>query len=172
MGITAFPVVSGAQLTSSDSTAKMEPGTIMACRSNTDQWRLVEYVQLDNNGTNKGYACVQNFATLKNWSVKTSAVTDGGGPLKGIACATIASQYFGFITIGGYCDYALQSNTTASGEYLALSASTAGCLSNDKASCFNLATVINVSGLMVVGRANDIVASAGYGSISLVGIWG
>lgn len=171
MGVAAFPVVSGAQVAAQSTTAKMEPGTIMAVRTQTDQWSIVEYVQLDNAGVSQGEVLIQNYATLKQYSVAKASTTDGGAPMRGIAAATIASQSFGFMYIGGYVEKADLSQTVASGEYIAIGASVAGKLSNDKASAFNLATVVNVSGQIIVAVARAAFAT-GIGSIQIMGIWG
>lgn len=171
MGVNSFPVVSGAQITANDTTSKMEPGTIMAVRTQTDQWSLVEYVQLDNNGVSQGEALVTNFATLKQYSVAKAATTDAGVPMRGIAAATIASQRFGFMYIGGYVEKADISQTVASGEYLMIGGSTAGKLTNDKASVFNAGTQGNTSAFMVVGVARTAFAT-GVGSIQILGVWG
>ena len=173
-----FPILYDTQVTGQDDTAAAyQPGMVFMYRCGTGRVNLslVKYVQLDNNGCDAGNVLVSNFATLTNYSVKKSATTDGRGSIRGIAAATIASQYFGFMYIGGYVPSVLQSNTTASGEYLSVSASTAGCLTSQVASCFNIGTTTfwdNASGAAIIARAHDIVASAGYGSVSLVGIWG
>ncbi len=171
MGVNSFAVVSGAKITANDSTAKMEPGTIMAVRTQTDQWSVVEYVQLDNNGVSQGEVLINNFATLKQYSVAKASTTDTGGPLRGIAAATIASQYFGFMYVGGYVEKADLSHTAASGEYLQISGSTAGKLTPDKASAFNSGTQGNVSAFMVVAQARTAIGT-GIGSISIMGMWG
>jgi len=172
VGITAFPVISGAQVVAGgDSSAKHEPGTIMAYRSATDQWAWAEYVQLDNSGISQGEAAVWNFATLKQYSVKKAATTDEGAPMVGLALATIASQKFGFVAIGGYVEKADLSHTAASGEYLCISGSTAGKITPNKASAFNLATQGNASQFMVVAIARTAI-STGVGSVSICGVWG
>lgn len=171
MGVTAFPVVSGAQIVAGgDTTAKMEPGTILAYR-NSDQWSLVQYIQLDNNGVSNGEALVTNFATLKQYSVKKSATSDRGGPISGVAAATIASQKFGYMYIGGYIEKADLSLTAASGEYIMISGSTAGKLTTAAASVFNSGTQGSASMFMIVGIARTAFAT-GLGSVSLRGIWG
>lgn len=174
MGITAFPVVSGASVnvgSNGDSTSKHEPGTILAMRSATDQWSLVEYVQLDNNGCAQGDALVKNFATLKSYSVMKGATSDGGAPIRGIALATIASQRFGFAAIGGYVEKITVSHTTASGEYLRLSGSTAGQLTPDMASVFNAGTQGSSSMFLVVAVSHGIIATSAMGSGTLIGVW-
>lgn len=178
MGVTSFPVVSGAQVVAGgDATAKMELGTIIAMRTVTDQWSLVEYVQLDNNGVSNGEVLVTNFATLKQYSVAKAAVGDFGVPgvFRGIAAATIASQKFGFMYIGGYVEKADVSHTAASTEGLTISGSTAGKLTPDKASSYWGATVGLSS---TTGTAPWIFAIAktaiatGLGSVQICGIWG
>lgn len=178
MGVTAFPIISGAQITTGgDATAKHEPGTIMAYRSQTDQWATVEYVQLDNNGCDQGNALVTNHATLKQYSVKKSATGDhAGANFRGIALATIASQKFGFTAIGGYVEKAYVSGSAAaSGEYLAISGSTAGYLTQILASAFNTATgkfYDNVSGGIAVAVTRSLLtSSAVLGSIQICGVW-
>lgn len=173
MGVTAFPVVSGAQVVGGgDASAKHEPGTIMAYRSATDQWSLVEYVQAGNNVINRYLGCVTNLATLKQYSVELAATGDrGGANFRGIALATIASQRFGFVAIGGYVENALVSQTTASGEYLCMGGSTAGQLTPNRASVFNAGTQGNVSAFVVLAMAKGIYASGAAGSIQLIGVW-
>ena len=171
MGVTSFPIVSGAQVTANgDATAKMEPGTICTYKSATDQWALVEYVQADNNVVTRYSPVVKNLATMKQYSVRLAATTDSGAPIRGIALATIASQRFGFVAIGGYVENAVVSHTTASGEYLVVSGSANGQLTPNAASVFNAGTV-NVSGYIVVAIAHGIVATDASGSITLCGVW-
>jgi hypothetical protein len=177
MGLANFPIVSPGTITdtwdptSTVTGARGEPGTIAVYKDvTTGEFSLVEIVQLDNNGCSKGEALVQNFATLKGYSAKTSATTDEGGVLKGIAAATIASQKCGYAYIWGYVENAYVSQTTASGEYLTIGGSTAAQLSNDIASVFNAGTV-NVSGYLIVGRARAAVTT-GLMSIQLSGVWG
>lgn len=175
MGVASFPVVSGSQVVGGgDSTAKMEPGTIMAYRSATDQWSLVEYVQAGNNVINRYRACVTNHATLKQYSVELAAAADrGGANFRGIALATIASQKYGFVVIGGYVENAAISEGVASAEYLTMSGSTAGELTPDRASVFNAGTHGNASAFVVIGLAKSAVAttSATTASIQLIGVW-
>lgn len=172
MGVTAFPLVSGAQLTANDSSKKTEPGTVFAVRYDTDEWAIVEYVQLDNNGCSEGEVLVQNFATVKGYSVKKAATTDEGAPIRGIAAATISSQQFGFMFIGGHVGTADFSHTAASGEYLIVSGSTAGKVTSNRASAFNLGSVTtDASALQVIGVAKAAI-STGLGSMQILGIWG
>lgn len=172
MGVTAFPVVSGAQVVAGgDSTAKHEPGTILAYRSVTDQWALVQYLQAANTGFSQGEVAVTNFATLKQYSVKPTGTADLGAPMVGIAVATIASQKFGYFAIQGYVEKADLSQTAASGEYLSVSGSTAGKLTSDRSSAFNSGTQGNASAFVVVAIARTAFAT-GVGSISICGCWG
>lgn len=176
MGINSFPIVSGAQVTpGGDTTAKHEPGTVLAYRSGTDQWSLVQYVQAGNNVIGRYLACVTNHATLKQYSVRLPATADGGAPIRGIALATIASQCFGYVAIAGYVEYAYQSFTAASGEYLQLSASTAGQLSAYRASTYFQVIQSGHLGTtpVVVAVAKGAMATTATvaGSVQLIGIW-
>ena len=176
MGALSFPVVSGAAVVAGgDTTAKHEPGTVMDYR-NSEQWSFVEYVQLDNNGCSQGIVLINNYATLKQFSVAQAASADQGCPIRGISVGTIASQKFGWMYIGGYVEKAAISNTAASGEYLMVSGSATGQLTSDKASAFNTGSGTlggdNSTSYMVVAVARTAIASAAIGSISLVGVWG
>lgn len=150
---------------------RAEPGNIFACRTSTDQWSLVQAVQLDNNGCSQGEVLIRNFATLKQYSVSKSTTTMQGAPMVGIACATIASQRCGWMYIGGYVEKADLSFTAASGEFLQISGSTAGKLTAKTASTFNTATNGNSSQIMVIAQARTAIAT-GIGSVSIVGVWG
>ena len=172
MGVTSFPILSGAQVTANgDTSAKTEPGTIFAYKSGTDQWSMVEYVQADNNVITRYSPVVKNFATLKSYSVKLCGSSESGGPIRGISLATIASQRYGFVTIGGYVENAQVSHTTASGEYLMVSASATGQLTPHLASVFNAGTQGNASMFMIVGVSHGIIATDAAGSITLCGVW-
>ncbi len=174
MGIMSFPLVGPGQLTDTwDPTAnpRGEPGQIFCSKNSAGEWSIVEIVQLDNSGCSQGEALVQNFATLKGYSVKTSATTDQGAPMKGVAAATIASQKCGYMIIGGYVEKMDLSQTVASGEYIMIGGSTAAKFTNDRASCFNLGTQGNVSMFQVVAIARTAFAT-GVGSAQILGIWG
>lgn len=174
MGIMSFPIVAPGSLTDTwdpTSNARGEPGQIFCSKNSAGEWSIVEIVQLDNNGCSQGEALVQNFATLKGYSVKTSATTDEGAPMKGVAAATIASQKCGYMIIGGYVEKLDSSQTVASGEYLMISGSTAAKFTNDAASCFNLGTQGNASQFMVVAVARAAFAT-GVGSAQILGVWG
>ena len=143
----------------------------MAYKSGTDQWSMIEYVKLDNNGCAQGDVLVKNFATLKSYIVSKAAVTDEGAPIRGVALATIASLRYGWVTIGGYAENATVSHTSASGEYLTVSGSTAGQLTPNKASVFNAGTHGSSSMFMVVAVSHGIIATSAMGSITLCGVW-
>lgn len=174
MGLTTFPVVAGAQFAVSmgDSSAKHEPGTILAVRTQTDQWSLVQYVQNGNTVLNQGEVAMINYATLKQYNITPAAAADQGAPLMGgIAAATIGSLRFGYIYIKGYVEKADLSHTAASGEYLQISGSTAAKLTPNGASVFNAGTFGSSSAFTVVAVARTAIAT-GIGSITLVGCWG
>ena len=113
-----FPILYGTQVTGQDdSGANFQPGAIFVHRSGTGNvnFSLVQYIQMDNNGCSQGDSLVQNYATLKNYSMKVAATTDAYTPvLRGVAAATIASQYFGFMIMSGYVEKANLSKTCAS----------------------------------------------------------
>lgn len=174
MGIMSFPVVGPGSLTDTwDPTTnpRGELGQIFFSKNSAGEVSIVEIVQLDNAGCSQGEALVQNFATLKGYSVKAAATTDQGAPMKGVAAATIASQKAGYMIIGGYVEKIDSSQTVASGEYLMISGSSAGKFTNDRASCFNLGTQGNVSAFMVVAVARTAFGT-GVGSAQILGVWG
>ena len=170
-----FPVVSGAQISGNDTTANHEPGSIHVYR-NGNQFALVEYVQLDNNGVSQGEVLITNFATLKQFSVAKAGTGDAFSPhFRGLAAASIASQRFGFMYIGGYVENADLSHTAASAELLTISASTAGKLTPHNASSFWAATLGVSSALgtapFVFAVAKSAIAT-GLGSVQILGVWG
>lgn len=174
MGLTSFPVVGAGTITDTwDPTTnpREELGSIRLYRDSAGNESIVKVVQLDNAGCSQGEALVTNFATLKNYSVSKASTVDMGAPIRGIACATIASQKAGYMYIGGYCEKADLSHTAASGEYLMISGSTAGKLTPNIASCFNLGTLGNSSQIGVVAVARTAIGT-GVGSVSILGMWG
>lgn len=173
MPLSTFPIVAGAQIVSmGDSTAKHDPGTIMAFRNGTTSgWSLVQYVVNGNTVINQGEVAMHNSATLSAGGVTAAVTGDQGAPLAGIACATIGSLRFGWIYIHGYVEKADTSHTAAAGEYLTVSGSTAGKLTPDKASVFNAGTQGSSSAFMVCGVSRAALAT-GIGSITLLGVWG
>ena len=157
--LTGLPELRDTQVSTVSSAAVYQPGTLFVHR-NGNNWGLVQYIQTDNNGCSRGEILVTNFATLVSYSVAKASTDDMySRPLRGIACATIASKYFGFMHVGGYVEKARVSNTVASGDFLSLSGSTAGELTGLGASPH------------VIGIARTAI-SATEGSISMVGIWG
>lgn len=175
MAVTTFPIVSGADIDSNSATAKAEPGTIMAFRR-LKEWSLVEYVELDNNGVSQGEALITNFATIGQGRVAKAGTADAFSPgFRGIAAATIASQRFGWMYISGYVEKADLSQTVASADLLTTSGSTAGKLTNDRASSFWGATLglSSTSGTapFIFAQARGAFAT-GIGSVILLGVWG
>ena len=168
--VAAFPVLTNAQVEQADAAALYEPG-IMVVVKNGVNLSLASYVELDNSGCSQGEVLVDNYATLGSFRVAKAGTGDRGGGMRGIAAATIASQKFGWMYIGGYVEKADNSQTVASGEYLMIGGSTAGKLSNDAASVFNSGTQGNASAFLVVGRARGAFAT-GVGSIMILGTWG
>lgn len=172
MALTTFPVVAGAQIVSmGDSSAKHEPGTIVAYRAGTDQWALVQYVLNGNTVLNQGEVAVCNFATLKQYIITPAATSDEGAPPAGIAMATIGSLKYGWLAIHGWVEKIDFSHTIASGEYFMISGSTAAKLTPNKASIFNAGTFGSSSAFVVCGVARTAIAT-GVGSGTLLGVWG
>lgn len=180
MATSSFPVISTTDFTSNQTTATYEPGTVYAVNPAGRNWSLVEYIQLDNNGCSQGEVLVHNYATLVSYSVAKAATTDMGAPaFRGIAAATIASQRFGFMTIGGYVEKGDVSLTVASGDFLTISGSTAGKLSpNNGAGGVKAFWNATLGQSSTLGTAPFVVAVArgayatGVGSMILNGVWG
>lgn len=166
-----LPLLANTQVEQADTAAVFEPGTIVAVRNGTN-WSLAEYVQNGNTVISQGEVCMTNYATLAQFRVTQSATGDHGAPMRGIAAATIGSLKFGWMYIQGYVEKADMSKTTASGEYLLVSGSTAGKLSPIKASVFNAGTFGSSSAFMVVAVARTVIATSVVGSISIMGMWG
>jgi hypothetical protein len=174
MGLMSFSVVGPGSITDTwdpTTNARGEPGQILFMKNSSGEVSIVEIVQLDNAGCSQGEALVQNHATLKGYSVRVSATTDEGAPMKGVAAATIASQKCGYMIIGGYVEKMDLSHTAASGEYICISGSTAAKFTVNKASCFNLGTLGNASQVIPVAVARGAFAT-GVGSAQILGIWG
>lgn len=176
MGIMSMPVVGPGAITdtwdpSTKAGRRGELGDIFFSKNSAGEMSIVEIVQLDNAGCSQGEVLVQNFATLKGFSVSKASTTDKGGLIKGIAAATIASQKAGYMIIGGYCEKADMSFTAASGEYLKISGSTAGKLTAHTASVFNSGTQGNATAFVVVAIARAA-AATGVGSVQILGMWG
>lgn len=165
-----FPVLTNAQAEQADTAAIYEPGMIVAVK-NGNNWSLAMYGQADATGFSQGEVAVFNPATLNQYSMAAAAATDAGGPIKGIAAATIAAAKFGWFYIQGYVEKADLSHTAASGEYLMISGSTAAKLTPNKASVFNAGTQGSSTMFLVVAVARTAIAT-GVGSVSIVGCWG
>lgn len=157
--IGGFPVLRDTQVSTTSAAAVYQPGDVFV-HYNGAEWALVKYVQLDNDGCSQGEVLVTNYATLKSYSVEKSPTDDVySRTFRGIAAATIASQYFGFMYIAGYVEKADISMTVASGDFLSISGSTAGKLTGLQASPH------------VFAVARTAIAT-GVGSVSLIGMWG
>lgn len=171
-----FPVLYDTQIKSNTAAAVYQPGAIFLHKGGTGRadtsW--VQYVQLGNGGCDRGAALMYNPATTNSWSVKKASLGQGYSPcFVGIAAGTIASQYYGFAVIGGYCEYAYVSQTAAAQENLCVSGSVEGQLTSNRASCVYSGTrSVGATGVIAVAIARGAVASAALGSITLSGIWG
>lgn len=175
MGFTFFPVMNGAALVAGgDHDPLAEPGVIQAYRYSDGQWCLAQYVQLGAATCDSGMCLVPNDATLKQWSVKKAGTAQKGGPLAGIALATLTSAHYGWMAIQGYVGSVILSNTTASNDNLVIGGSASGQLSNNLATDFFTASgpFADQSGFIVVAKAKDAVASGAYSSVQLCGMWG
>lgn len=166
------------QITTTNASAIFPPGQVFYWRGGTDRKNsaLVKWVQLDNSGCSQGEALITDFAVFNGFGVAKASTAQGKlpGEFRGIAAATIASNAFGFMIIGGYCEKADVSLTVATGEMLTLSGSTAGKLTPAGASSQNNATF----GTSVFATIPFPVAIAktsfatGVGSVQIIGIWG
>lgn len=173
----SYPVLYDSQITTTGSGAVYEPGTVFVHRSGTGraQFALVEYIRLDNNGCSQGESLVTDFGTTVHHGVAKSATSDGrAAHFRGFAAATIASNAYGFSIIGGYCEKADTSQTTASGHLISISGSTAGkCTSLGCGTTWN-ATLGLSSTVGTAGFAIAIARGAfatGVGSVSIIGVW-
>lgn len=178
MGLTTFGVVSAGTVTdtwdptSTVTGARGEPGTLQVYKNDSGEFSLVRVIQMGNTSCTAGQVLMLNHATLKGYSRRVSATTDSGAIPMGISVTAIGSQKCGYEYCGGYAIVDV-SQTCASGEYLMLSISTAGQLSNDRASVFNDATAWGVtSGFAVVGILRSAATAACDASIQMLGVWG
>ena len=154
-----FPVLANSQVEQDDAAAVYEPGMIIVVK-NVSNWGLAEYIQLDNNGCSQGETLVTNFATLAQYSVAKASTDDAWSrAFRGFAAATIASQAFGWMYIGGYVEKVSVTNTVASGDFLQISGSTAGGVTGLQASP-------HVIGISRTANAGTI------GSVTIIGVWG
>lgn len=168
-----YPVLYDSQIFGTSTGAVYQPGAIFVRRFGTGRmnWSMVKYIKLDNTGCNQGEALVTDFATLNSHIVTKAATADFGVNPRGIAAATIASNSYGFMVIGGLCGSADLSHTAASGEYLQISGSTAGKLTPNLASVYNAGTQGNASMFIPFAVAREAIAT-GFGSIQILGVWG
>lgn len=173
-----FEVIYDSQSTTTSSGGPWQPGQVVVHRSGTGraQRALARWVLMDNAGCSQGEALITDFATNASYGVAKASTTDGDAPhFRGIAAATITSNKFGFMFFSGYVENADSSQTVASGELMSLSGSTAGKLTNNKASSFWGATLGLSS---TVGTAPFVFAVArgafatGVGSVQILGTWG
>lgn len=157
--VDGYPTLRGSQASANESAPVFTPGAIFVHYNGTE-WALVKYIQMDNSGCSQGEVLITNLATLTSYSMSKSSTDDMySRPFRGLARATISSQYFGFMVMAGYCERADISMTVASGDFLALSGSTAGKLTGLQASPHAIAV------------ARTAIAT-GVGSVSLIGTWG
>lgn len=161
------------QILTTSTGGPFRPGQVVVHRSGTNraQVALAKWVLLDNNGCSQGEVLVRNLASTVESSVAKAATADEGGLPCGVAAATIASNKYGFAIISGYVEKADLSETAASGEYLMISGSTAGKLTPNKGSVYNLGTQGNASQFGVFAVARTAIAT-GVGSIQILGVWG
>lgn len=166
------------QITTTSTGGPWQPGQIVVHRSGTGrgQRALAQWILLDNAGCSQGEALVSDLAATLSYTLAKASTTDGYLPnFRGVAAATIASNKFGFSIISGYCEKADLSETAASGELLAISGSTAGKLTPNRASSFWTATVGLSSQLgsapFVFAQARAA-AATGIGSVQILGTWG
>lgn len=178
MGLTTFGVVSAGAVTdtwdptSTTTGARGEPGTIQVYKNDSGEFSLVRVVQMGNTSCTAGQVLMQNHATLKGYSRRVAATTDEGAIPSGISVTAIGSQKCGYEYCGGYAIVDV-SQTCASGEYLMISASTAGQLTNDKASVFNAGTAWGVtSAFFVCAVLRSAATAACDASIQMLGVWG
>lgn len=175
---TGWPTLFDTQVETVSSEAVYPPGAIFAHRSGTGrkQWAMVKYVRLNNDGCSQGEAVIGDYGTNAEWGVKTCTTTEGRQPgqFRGIACATIGSNKFGFMYIAGYVEKADLSHTAASGEALCMSGSTGAKLTPDGASSVmnaTLGTSTFATNVYAVAVARTAIAT-GVGSCSIIGVWG
>jgi hypothetical protein len=175
-----YPVLFGAQVTQTSSKPLHQPGAVFMWRKGTGNAYagIVQYVQLDNNGCSYGQALIANPATISGYSVMITDLcsTFGKSPnFVGIAAATIASQYYGFMVIGGYCECAYCASAAASGNVLGLAATATGMLTPAEVATVWAATESGTgdfSGVMGVAVARGAITAAAMGSVTLCGHWG
>ena len=175
-----YPVILGDQGTQVNQYPAHQPGAVFMWRKGTGNKYagIIQYVQLDNNGCSYGQALRLNHATLSAYSVTVidTPTVDGKSPhFVGIAAATIASQYFGFMVVGGYCEYAYSASAAASGNVLGVAATATGMLSAPDVATAWSATEVStgcLSGIYGSAVARGAITAGALGSVTLCGHWG
>ncbi len=171
-----YPIILGDQGTQTSSAPLYQPGAVFMWRKGTGNAYagVIQYVQLDNNGCSYGQTLQPNDATITGYSVKVVDKSSGKGPnFVGIAAATIASQYFGFMVIGGYCEYAYSASAAASGNVLCLAATATGQLSVGSADYYTATTAgSDATSCIGIAVARGAITAAALGSVTLCGHWG
>lgn len=168
-----FEVIYDTQITTTSTGGPWQPGQVVLHRSGTGraQSALAKWVKVAS-ACSQGEALVTDFGATSESSVAKAATTDMGAPIRGIAAASCASGSFIFAVIQGYCENAESSQTCASGEYLMISGSTAGKLTNDQASTFNTIQGTLAGSLKMIVAVARAAFATGLGSVNIVGMWG
>lgn len=182
MGVLAFPVIAGAQVTKTDTTPVHEPGTIMMVRNGTSitaqRFGLVEYVRFEA-ATDKGDAMAWlDSSDTERVEIASVAIGRTMTGFRGVAAATVAASSYGWIYIHGYVPAIRLGTLVASGARLTLSGSTAGRWSEQVTANFNAtAGVVSTTGtytlnapMIALGAGSNAAAStiAGF----LCQVWG
>lgn len=172
-----YEVIYDTQLQATSSGGPFRAGQVVVHRSGTDrlQWALAKWVKFPH-GISRGEVAVTDFSQTVESSVTKASTTDSYSPgtFRGVAGGSVASGYYGFSVISGYCEQVYSSETAASGEGMTISGSTAGQLTPNRGSSFWTATV-GVSSQL--GTAPFLYAVArgafatGLGSIQILGTW-
>lgn len=168
-----FEVIYDSQITTTSTGGPWQPGQVVLHRMGTGraQMAMAKWVKVAS-ACSQGEALVTDFGDTTESSVAKASTTDSGSPIRGIAAASCASGSFIFAIINGYCEKADSSQTCASGEYLMISASTAGKLSNDIASTFNTIQGTVAGSLKMVVAVARAAFGTGIGSVNILGMWG
>lgn len=179
MPVVPFPVVGAGIVTSANDTFAnriAELGAYYVVRHSSGQYSIARYVRATD-GFSQGEAAISDYATVKDYHVARSATTEAYQPLyRGVAAATISSGNCGYVFVAGYAPECAVSHTTASGDGLALSVSTQGSFSPNKASSVLNGTVGTTTDATVpfhiFAYAKGITATGHTGSVLINGFWG
>ena len=168
-----FEVILDGQITSTSTGGPWQPGQVVLHRSGPGraQSALAKWVKVAS-ACSQGEALVTDFGLTTESSLAKAATTDMGAPIRGIAAASCASGSFIFAVIQGYCENADSSQTCASGEYMMISGSTAGKLTNDQASTYNTIQATVSASLKTIVAVARAAFATGLGSVNIVGMWG